>query len=78
MDKFLVDDYLVGNSITIADFAIILRLIIVLRIFPISDERFPNIFSYIETMKSWSQFNVIEESVELLMDYVEKMKSEQK
>lgn len=74
LEKFLVDDYLVGNSVTIADLSLILRLIIVLRIFPISSDKFPQILAYIERLKSWKHFNEIQGAIEHIMEYIEQFK----
>lgn len=74
LESFLVDDYLIGNTVSIADLALILRILIVLRIFPISSANFPRIFGYVERLRSWKDFNAIQEAADHIFKYIEEFK----
>lgn len=75
LEKFLVDDYLVGNSVTIADLALVLRTMIVIRMLSLNNNnKFPKLLAYLERMKSWTQFNVIQEATENVMKLIDSKK----
>lgn len=76
VETFLVDDYLVGNSITIADMALILRLMILLELFPIGDQKFPKILAYVERMKNGIHFNVIQGAIKHIMEFIKQFKND--
>lgn len=74
LECFLVDDYLVGNLVTIADLVLVLRILIVLRIFPISSIKFPRILGYVERLKSWNHFSAIQEAADDIFKHIEQFK----
>lgn len=75
LEKFLVDDYLVGNSVTIADLAFILRVLILVQVFPTGD-KFPKILAYVNRMKSWKHFSFIQAAIDEVWEYAKMMTAE--
>lgn len=52
LENTLVDDFVVGNSMTIADFSCVSTISTVMGVVPLDEDRHPRIYAWLERMKS--------------------------
>lgn len=52
LEDTLVDDYVVGNSMTIADFSCVSTISTVMGVVPLDEDKYPRIHAWLERMRS--------------------------
>lgn len=67
LETYLVDDYLVGNNITVADFSCVSSATSILGIFPIESSRCPKVLAWIDRLSKLPYYDeIITKNVNIL------------
>lgn len=76
VEKFLVDEYIVGNTLTVADFSFVSVLETINSFDPIPSEKYPKTVAYIEkVIKQLPYFEDINrEGIDILVNYIKSLK----